>query len=241
MSIALQLPAPDPTLGDAVLDEIVWASLTGPYHRHLVQRNGSAARYHPDVAPFVALADPADPQGWSDVAELVGPGATVAVSGSGVVPPAEWAATLVGTGVQLIDVALDKGEDPEAVRLGPGDVPEILDLVARTEPGPFRPRTIELGRYLGIRHQDRLVALAGERLHPAGWTEISAVCTDPAYRGRGLASRLVSAVGAGIADRGDRVLLHGLATNPAIGLYLHLGFRLRRLTEFRSITTPARR
>ena len=81
--------------------------------------------------------------------------------------------------------------------------------------------------------------MAGERLHPPGWTEISAVCTDPAYRGQGLATRLVSAVAAGIADRGDRVLLHALATNtPAIDLYLSRGFRLRRYTEFRSVTTP---
>lgn len=239
MTVALRLPAPDPTLGDAVLDEVVWASLTGPHHRTLVQRRGSAARYHPDVAPFVGLADPADQRAWTDVATLVGPGTTFAVSGTGVAPPSGWSSTLVGTGVQLVDVALDKREDPAALRLGPADVPDILDLVARTEPGPFRPRTIELGRYLGFRHNGRLVALAGERLHPPGWTEISAVCTDPAYRGRGLATRLVSAVGAGIADRGDRVLLHGLATNPAIGLYLHLGFRLRRLTEFRSITTPS--
>jgi ribosomal protein S18 acetylase RimI-like enzyme len=239
MTVAVRLPVPDPTLGDAVLDEIVWASLTGPHHRHLVQRNGSAARYHPDVAPFVGLADPTHPRSWSDVAGLVGPGATFAVSGTATVPPAAWTSSLVGIGVQLVDVALDKREDPAALRLGPADVPEILDLVARTEPGPFRPRTIELGRYLGFRHEGRLVALAGERLHPEGWTEISAVCTDPDYRGRGLATRLVSAVGAGIADRGDRVLLHGLATNPAIGLYLHLGFRLRRLTEFRSVTTPS--
>ena len=239
MTVAVRLPVPDPTLGDAVLDEIVWASLTGPHHRHLVQRNGSAARYHPDVAPFVGLADPTHPRSWSDVAGLVGPGATFAVSGTATVPPAAWTSSLVGIGVQLVDVALDKREDPDALQLGPDDVPEILDLVARTEPGPFRPRTIELGRYLGFRHEGRLVALAGERLHPEGWTEISAVCTDPDYRGRGLATRLVSAVGAGIADRGDRVLLHGLATNPAIGLYLHLGFRLRRLTEFRSVTTPS--
>ena len=134
---------------------------------------------------------------------------------------------------------LRKEPDPEAVRLGAADVPEILDLVARTNPGPFRPRTIELGTYLGFRHDGALVALAGERLHPAGWTEISAVCTDPAYRGRGLASRLVSAVGAEIADRGDRVLLHALATNlTAIALYLSLGFRLRRLTDFHAVTVP---
>lgn len=239
MTLALDLPTPDPTLGDPVLDEIVWASLTGPHHRNLAERHGSAARYHPDVAPFVALADPADPQGWADVAALVGPDATFALSGSDINPPADWESTTIGQGVQLVDVALDKRPDPDAIELGPDDVPQILDLIERTRPGPFRSRTIELGRYLGIRHGGRLVALAGERLHPAGWTEISAVCTDPAYRGRGLASRLVSAVGAGIADRGDRVLLHALATNPAVALYLALGFRLRRLTEFLSISTPA--
>ena len=118
-------------------------------------------------------------------------------------------------------------------------MPEILDLVARTQPGPFRPRTIELGTYLGIRRDGALVAMAGERLHPQGWTEISAVCTDPAYRGQGLATRLVSAVGAGIADRGDRVLLHAAAHNvTAIGLYLSIGFRLRRVTTFNSVTVP---
>lgn len=235
---APNLPEPDPALGEPILDHAPWASATGPHHRALVQRHGNAVRYHPDVAPFVALADPADPAAWADAAALVGPGTTFAVSGPDVAPPAGWATELVGHGVQLVDVALDKRPDPDAIRLGPNDVPEILDLVERTKPGPFRPRTIELGTYLGIRHAGRLVALAGERLRPGGWTEISAVCTDPAYRGRGLASRLVSAVGAGIADRGDRALLHGLATNPAIALYLSLGFGLRRFTEFRSVTVP---
>jgi ribosomal protein S18 acetylase RimI-like enzyme len=238
VAAAVDLSRPDPGLGDPDLDRVVWASLTSGHHARLTQRRGDAARYHPDVAPFVGLADPADPRGWADVAALVGPGATVAVSGAGVVPPADWAVTLIGRGVQLVDVTLDKQPDPEAIRLGPDDVPQILDLVARTEPGPFRPRTIELGTYLGTKHDGRLVALAGERLYPQGWTEISAVCTDPAYRGRGLASRLVSAVGAGIADRGDRVLLHALATNPAVSLYQQLGFRLRAVTEFRSVTVP---
>ncbi len=228
---------PDPRLGEPILDNAPWESLTGP-HRRFSEREGKAARYLPDIAPFVALADPSDPAAWTDVAELVGPGETFAISGSGVVPPAGWTTAQIGVGVQMIDVSLAKTPDPEAIRLGPADVPEILDLVARTEPGPFRPRTIELGTYLGFRHRGALVAMAGERLHPPGWTEISAVCTDPAYRGRGLASRLVRAVGAVIADRGDRVLLHALSTNPAVGLYLALGFRLRRLTEFQSVTTP---
>ena len=36
--------------------------------------------------------------------------------------------------------------------------------------------------------------MAGERLRPAGWSEISGVCTDEAVRGQGLAGRLVRAV-----------------------------------------------
>ena len=86
--------------------------------------------------------------------------------------------------------------------LGAADVPEMLDLVERTQPGPFLARTVELGTYLGIRRDGRLVAMAGERLHPPGFTEISAVCTDAAYRGQGLATRLVRAVAAGIRRRG---------------------------------------
>jgi hypothetical protein len=48
---------------------------------------------------------------------------------------------------------LDAAADPEAVSLGAADVPEMLELTARTKPGPFLPRTFELGPYLGIRHR----------------------------------------------------------------------------------------
>lgn len=232
------LPEADPELGDPVLDHPAWASLTGA-HVQLAQRHGRAARYHPDVAGFVALSDPTDPQAWADLAVLVGPGVTVALSGVTDPPPSGW---LVGEslpGVQMVDVSVDKRPDPEAVRQTREDVPEMLDLVERTRPGPFRPRTIELGTYLGIRRGGRLVAMAGERLHPPGWTEISAVCTDPEFRGQGLATRLVSAVGAGIAARGERALLHAWAGNTgAIALYTSLGFRLRRTTRFAQYTTP---
>jgi predicted GNAT family acetyltransferase len=124
-------------------------------------------------------------------------------------------------------------DQPEAARLTAEDVPEILDLIERTQPGPVRPRTIELGTYLGVRIGGALVAMAGERMHPPGWTEISAVCTDPAHRGRGLATSLVRAVAAGIRARGETPFLHTAASNmPAIRLYESLGFRLRRRTTF---------
>ena len=96
-----------------------------------------------------------------------------------------------------------------------------------------------MGTYLGIRHRGRLIALAGERLHPPGWTEISAVCTDPAYRGRGLATRLVRAVAAGIKERDEWPFLHAAADNTnAIRLYESIGFTLRRRTVFSLVRTP---
>jgi predicted GNAT family acetyltransferase len=115
----------------------------------------------------------------------------------------------------------------------------MLDLVERTKPGPFRPRTIELGRYLGIRIDGELVAMAGERLHPPGWTEISAVCTDERMRGRGLASRLIRAVGHGIRARGEIPFLHASAANTnAIRLYESMGFVLRRQRVFTAWQLP---
>ena len=229
----------DPTIGDPILDNAAWASLTGP-HRLFAQRLGLAVRYHPDIAPFVALADSRDPRAWADAARLVGPGGTFAISGEDLRPPPEWSVTSLGGGVQLVDVELRKSDDPEVEMLDESHVPEILPLVERTRPGPFRSRTIELGTYLGIRRDGRLVAMAGERMHPAGWTEISAVCTDVGYRGQGLSTRLVRAVAAGIDHRGDQVFLHASAANTtAIRLYESIGFRLRRTTELLGVTVPA--
>lgn len=220
------------------LDNPIWAALTGP-HAHLAERHGLAARYPAQVSPFTALADPADPRAWRDLAALAGPGATVPVSGVDAVP-AGWQVVESGRGVQLVATALRTEPAPDAVELGPADVPEILDLIARTRPGPFLPRTVELGRYLGLRHHGRLIAMAGERLRVPGGTEISAVCTDPAHRGRGLATRLVRAVAAGIEERGDTPFLHAAAANaPAIRLYQSLGFTLRRTTDFLLARTPS--
>jgi ribosomal protein S18 acetylase RimI-like enzyme len=220
------------------LDNPSWASLTGP-HARFAERHGQVLRYPVDIAPFIALPNEPDEQVWDDVAALAGPGATVVVAASARKPPAGWEVQDYTPGVQLVDAGVEAAEEPEAVRLGPADVPEMLDLVERTKPGPFRTRTIELGTYLGIRRCGRLVAMAGDRLHPPGWTEISAVCTDPAYRGEGLASRLVLAVAAGIKARGETPLMHAAAANTnAIRLYLSLGFELRQRPDFTVVRVP---
>jgi ribosomal protein S18 acetylase RimI-like enzyme len=249
MSTSLQQPQhpqqpPRPVTGPSVaasphpLDNPAWAALSGP-HRHLAETVGSAARYPEDVSPFVALADADDPAAWTDLAALMGPGATFALAGITSVPDG-WRTEWSGAGVQLVATdALRSEADPEARTLGPADVPEMLDLVERTKPGPFRPRTIELGAYYGIRRAGKLVAMAGERLRLDGWTEISAVCTDETHRGQGLASRLVRHTAAGIRERGDTPFLHAAVANTsAVRLYESMGFALRRTTFFQAVRIP---
>ncbi|MDQ0982893.1 GNAT family N-acetyltransferase [Streptomyces sp. V2I9] len=221
------------------LDNPVRSSLTGP-HAHFAERRGLILRYPPDIASWVALPDTPQAPDWADVAALAGPGTPVALAAFQEAPPPDWEIAFRAEGVQLVDVSVDAAPDPEAVRLGPRDVPEMLELVSRTRPGPFLPRTVELGTYLGVRRGGVLVAMAGERLHPPGWTEISGVCTDESVRGLGLASRLVRAVAHGIRERGETPFLHAAASNTgAVRLYESLGFRLRRRTEFLSALVPA--
>lgn len=221
------------------LDNPVWSSLAGP-HARLAQRRGNVLRYPADVSPFIALPDRPDTADWANLAALAGPGAVVVLVGVSVPPPAGWTVAPASQGVQLVDAGVEATSDGEAVRLGPGDVTEMLDLAARTRPGPFLPRTRELGVYLGIRRGGALVAMAGERLQPPGWAEISAVCTDERWRGRGLASRLVRALVGGIRARGEIPFLHAVADNTgAIALYEALGFRLRRTIAFSAVRVPA--
>ena len=210
-----------------VLDNPAWAALTGP-HAGLAVRHGRSARYPDDVSPFAAVEDPADPAGWRDLAVLAANGYRPLLAAPGLTGRPGWATTVEIPGVQMIGAGVRGAADPEAVVLTDADVPEILDLVARTRPGPFGSRTTELGTYLGIRRGTTLAAMAGERLRLDGWTEVSAVCTDPAFRGAGLATRLVLAVVAGIRRRGEAPFLHAAGTNTyAIRLYAQLGFTVR--------------
>jgi len=237
-------PEADPSAAgtEHPLDNAAWASLTGP-HAHFAEGTAKALRYPADVSPFVAVPSVVDATVWAEVNQLVGPNQIIALSGGPDLLdqlPSDWVVVLRGEGVQLVATdALITAPDPEAVELGAGDIEEMLDLVARTQPGPFLPRTYQLGTYLGIRRGGALVAMAGERLHPPGWTEISAVCTDPAFRGQGLATRLVRAIGHGIRERGETPLMHAAATNSnAIRLYESIGFALRRKAEFVGLQTP---
>jgi predicted GNAT family acetyltransferase len=127
-------------------------------------------------------------------------------------------------------------DDQDVIQLGNVDVNDMLELVQKTKPGPFGKRTIEMGHYIGIRDQGRLIAMAGERMSLDGYVEISAVCVDEDWRGRGLAGRLVQIMRRKIEQRGETAFLHVISDNrSAIALYERLGFEWQRtfcLTRF---------
>jgi len=228
------------------LDNPVWAALAGP-QRGVAEQGDGVARYTPDVSPFAAFARPPGPDDWSAMAGLVGPGGVAIVTGYTGGPPDGWTVEYDGEGVQMTGAHLtaDPAEvaagrpDVDVVPLGAADADEMVALVELTRPGPFSPRTHELGGYVGVRHDGRLVAMAGQRFRPEGWCEISAVATRPDHRRKGLAAHLVRVVAAGTAARGETPFLHTAADNvDAIRLYRAMGFEVRRHVRFVAVRAP---
>ncbi|MEY2169162.1 MULTISPECIES: GNAT family N-acetyltransferase [unclassified Rhodanobacter] len=211
------------------LDRPVWSSLTG-LHAGLALGDALAKRYRPEINRFASARDDGA-VALAALARLVLPAQPVFVLQ---VPeiriPSGLVASKLAKGVQMVAtgrITPEAGPD-ELIPLGDADAEEMLALATLTEPGPFLRETHRMGRFVGIRIDGRLAAMAGERFRFPGSTEVSGVCTHPDFRGRGLARRLSRHVAAGIAARGDTAFLHAWKTNAAaIRLYESLGFRLR--------------
>ncbi|MFG1905274.1 GNAT family N-acetyltransferase [Kribbella sp. NPDC048928] len=213
-------------LTDPVLLNPVFGALTGP-HASFAEVRGNARRYPAAVAPFLGMPDELTDADWADAAELLRSGGPGAMMRPEFEVPDGIKIDRVFDLVQFVAPDDLPAADPEAVVLGVDDVPEMLALVALTDPGPFRSRTVELGTYLGIRREGELIAMAGTRFSLPGHTEISAVCTHPSARGQGLATRLIRAVAADITATARTPFLHTGGTNAAaIRLYNSLGFTL---------------
>lgn len=189
-----------------------------------------ALRYPIAVAPFADMVD-MSPESFAALGAMMS-GSEIAVlfTPDPVTAPAAFKVMLAETGEQMIGTP---AESPvggvEIVTLGADDVPAMMALTELTRPGPFGARTHELGTFLGIRIDGQLVAMAGERMQPANYTEMTAICVHPSHRGRGYAQALLGAVSRRILARGELPMLHVFSSNSsAIALYRRQGMEIRR-------------
>lgn len=211
------------------LDHPVWNALTSTQSA-LALGGALARRYPPDIAPFADMAD-MSPQSFAALGALMAPSDVVALfTPNPVIVPPEFKTLLAKTGEQMVGMPADtSGAAADIVSLGTDDVRDMMELTKLTNPGPFAVRTHELGTFLGVKVDGRLVAMAGERMKPADYTEITAVCVHPDHRGRGYAQALLGAVARQIAARGEIPFLHVFSDNgSAVALYRRQGMEIRR-------------
>jgi predicted GNAT family acetyltransferase len=212
------------------LDHPIWHALS-TVHAHFAEGDELAKRYPADVSPLAAVREQS-PQAYASLGKLLTRDeVTVFFLDASPRVPKGWRLLHDFEMHQMICHAPPPAADHESLiePLSAPDIPQMRQLAEATEPGPFRSRTIEFGGYLGIRDAGRLVAMTGQRLSLPGFTEVSAVCTYPEYRGRGYAKSLVSAVARGIFARGETPILGVRLDNAsAIRVYEKVGFTVRR-------------
>lgn len=207
------------------LDNIFWASLSGA-HAQYATGTDDARRYAPGFSPIVGFPDVERPN-FAALRPFCEPGEHFYCDGwSGAAPPG-WLIEAESTMFRMVwdAPAPVVDEAPGAILLGPEHAQQAFDLAMLTRPGPFGPRTPELGEYFGYFDEGRLVAMAGERAAATGLREISGVCTHPDFQGRGMARRLMSKLVLRQLQRGETPFLHVMRDNAnAHELYLRMGF-----------------
>jgi predicted GNAT family acetyltransferase len=212
-----------------ILDRPVWNALTTRQAHLALGDSRHALRYPSDIEPFGATPDNTAEQLLSLGKMTPMDGGVALVEPHKIVPPPGLIAMIEETVRQMIADRIPSPENvSDILSLGDGDAAEMLALAEMTQPGPFHARTHTLGDFVGVRENGKLIAMAGERMRVPGFTEISAVCTHPDARGRGLAAKLMCVVAANIVARGERLFLHVYPHNKgAIAVYERLGFRHR--------------
>ncbi len=227
---------PERVTGPAgLLDNIVWHALTGA-QADVATGQGAARRFARGFSPILGFADPARPD-FAVIAPDCAPGEAFYCMHWQGVPDPGWHIEAEGRLILMVcDRPLTPAEDGVVARLTSVHVPQAMALAERTRPGPFGPRTIELGDYVGVFEGGQLVAMAGERMRAGCFREISGVCTDEGHRGRGHARRLISHLLMRQHARGETSFLHVTRDNAgARGLYAALGYREHFETQVRVV------
>jgi ribosomal protein S18 acetylase RimI-like enzyme len=210
----------------SLLDNIVWHTLCGPHAAHAIGTN-AVRRYAPGFTPFVGFADLDNPD-LSALAPYAEPGEQLYCDGWAGVASRDWhiASESILCRMTWDAPAPAGGNAPEAILLDARHASAAFELATLAQPGPFSPRTIELGEYFGVFSEGRLVAMAGGRMCAGRFREISGVCTHPDFRGRGLAGRLVVYLLQRQIQRGELPFLRVMQDNDEVRrFYRRMGFR----------------
>ncbi len=215
------------------LDNPIWEALSTSQAR-FAESAGSARRFSPDVSLLAGFRELSQ-DGFDSLASLVGAGDSVGLFlREPAAPAAGWTIVYETPLLQMIhsiDAIPTRAQD--FIELTEADVPEMIELAQLTKPGPFGARTRELGSYLGVRENRKLIAMAGERLRVPGYSEISAVCTHPDYLGRGHARALMATLVESMRSRGEVPFLHVRPDNArAAEFYERIGFTRRVLFHY---------
>jgi len=212
-------------------------------HRHLAVSEGDACRYPAEVVPFAAVAAPTS-VAFEQLHSLLAPGEFVWLIGENYphLPEIRFEETLKCFQMILPEEVILPDPAIEIARLSGANAGEMVALTDLAFPGFFRRRTCEMGSYYGVRSDDELIAMGGERLMLEGYSEISGVCTHPAHRGKGLAASLIWRLVRDHRRAGLVSWLHvSTANRRAFDLYLRLGFEVIRTVTLHRVGRSATR
>jgi ribosomal protein S18 acetylase RimI-like enzyme len=222
------------------LSNPVWFSLrTG--HAHLAQGDATVAGYPADVAPFAAVPDDGGRPSERGLTLAIGHGEPVYFIGRLPSLPDGMQVEPCPPILQMQCERVSGTGAPAPCEVRPlddADGAAMLDLTGRVFPGYFRRRTMAMGQYVGVFDGDRLVAMGGERLFADCYREVSGICTDPLYGGRGYAGAIVRDLVTSMLNRGLSPILHlSPANTRAHHLYQSLGFVDRAELRVVKVTT----
>lgn len=210
-----------------VLDRPIWNALS-TRHADVVVGSILAKRYPSDLLPFADMSGD-EKENWDALVELLNPGEQCILIQKDPITVKASIPAIFANGLQMVAAETVQGDlHADVVKLGHEHIPQIMELCALTHAAPMRAKTPSLQKFWGILSDGQLIAMAGERFKHPGFSEISAVCTHPEHRGKGLAKTLTMHLVRQIRSQDETPYLHVYATNKAaIALYESLGFDVR--------------
>ncbi len=215
-----------------VLDNPAWYALILGNSK-LAYGTDKVKFFDKDVAPFVGF-DENSIENFDTLYELITQHEFVSfVSPRPTTIPGKWKVLRHIPCLQMIHDGITRQANADIVDLTYEHVPQMLELTQLTQPGPFLSKTIDFGPFQGIFENDKLVAMAGQRMAPLPYVEVTAVCTHPDHTGKGYAKQLLISQCNHVIAHGKIPFLHVKDDNyRAIKVYESVNFTTRTDIHF---------